>query len=538
MTLKIKNKIQLKKPLPVILWVLAINFFVHRFELLNQYCVYPDVWPHFIIYGLKDKTLFAQDVIMQSIRANINISEAIFPVNKLFLPGALFFSSYFNLNAILTLHSIIYSLVFAVFIYYIGCIWFQNGKAQLFSLSIMLYSLTMDTFFGGGIRGIGMLISAGILLAMLKEQWIMVCILMPATYFFYLPLLPFICCCAFINIFVEIKAGKPFYKEKMSTFFLIAGIMGIILANNNRVLFTNLPEVFVWKSKIGQADHNPIFLFIMNYLLNAHEHSRLYGPITLFIIAGVVGLFIAKKLCYKDILFAEKQFFYAMVLSFLFCNFIDVGAASRQLIFTVPVIISVIFCRYLLTKQVGAFILQYFCVFFLVINLVRPDITNDLVNEKSNKLLYERISGLDRNVLILSHPQYALPISFFTKRTVFNNWRLLRSGCIRPFIEKRFFEETKRRMELSLQTLYANSEDAIKQSIRENGITHIMVDTYYYSNNYLGLEAGGDDRFKKHINNILKQKNPQHVFMLEKMAVTHGQEVLPGKYLIEAKSLY
>jgi len=528
----------------IVIFAIALNIYIHRREIFNPYVVEPDIFSNYIIY-LLDNSLFNNDLLSQYIRYNFPFSSN--PIILIcIIPSIYFFSRLFYLTNIFPLSQIIVvvlmicSVIATVFIYKIGSM-FKEGRFAFYLVTLFLiYSSTMDSFSGGLPRGIGFILTCALYYYLCKEYIWKIALCMSLTIFFYPNILPMSVFAFILTIYKRVL--KKNYKPKdilysIIIFTFISWIVYLFFHLFENPLYEYLKNYMGWKFllKIGPTD-NIFKSFILNFVLNVHEHSIMYGYLTLFfLMANCLFLFFKSKK--RLITQGEMIFVWSSVLSFIMILPFHAGIASRQLIFSIPLFLVILFWKQVISKTPWeGKTIAVFTVVILSVFVAFNRYSNVLHDFTPKKKSYDYLSLLPKDILIAGHPTDLEYIPFFSKRSVFFNNYVQENPWLFNEETNKIFEERKREL---LHTMYYSSKlEGIIDFVIGNHITHLNVNEYYYSPQYLLSPVKWYEREKEEILNFISaQKDNGDEFVVLEVARRYGQYMGSGIYILDCRDI-
>ena len=518
----------------VVLSAFLFNLYVHRRELLNFYVVYPDV--SYFLYGLFDSSISDNSNFMQ-IRAgtfltfpSLTLAHMLWIINNL--------SKLIPLPLIATSLSIIYSLVSTIIVFKIGSKISSRGQAFILTILFLAYTSTMDTFFGGQCRGVGLIITCLVYYFLLKDRWkiseIVLCLSLTVIY--YSAILPMIGLAVILSFFNRIDR-----KAKIKLVFLISALL---LISSLYIFYNNiLGNLMYWKSNLNiEGDAGKDLLgsiknFLLNFIFNINEHSIIYKYYAFTLLALNILILAVKRKKYA-LEPNEIKFIFAAFLSFLMLMPINAGIASRQLIFSIPLILLVSFWRQLTGSPSGKRMLASAAIIFLAIFFIFNKHAHDLEDLTKYKKAYEYVSLLPQGSLIAGHPESIKFVPFFSKKSIFykRDW-LSKAGFL-------YSQETKHALDLRredlVRALYSSDYSAVGVFLEQYDISQFIIEDYYYSPDYLstGVEWYESPEKDLILNYALKEnRRAGGNFLFLDLAHRYGKYFGNGIYILNREEI-
>lgn len=520
----------------LILFIIGMLFisYVHYREITNPYFIYRDIGKLYFIYALGDAHVLSNDLACQAVRDPIVYQSSI-PVAKPIIPLTIFLTKMFSLARALTIESMIYQIIALFFVFAIGNA--LSGKRMAFSLGILflIYSATMDSFFGGAIRGAGFLLTCILYYCLVLKYNFLCVLLMPLAFLFYPPILPMITIASFLAVIYElIKNKKNIYMFLIFCITLLTLIMLNFYINHE--FMVQLNQCLRWKSVTSVSPiKSKILDFLLNFVLNVPEHQPMYTYFTYsLLLFNVLFLFRRpRKILFEQ---GEKIFIAAAILAFIPLSFLHKGVASRQLIFSLPLVLLVYFWKQIIVtfeKKLHAmlFILLIPALIFISFNKYAVKLA-DFTKEKKTFLF---ISKLPQDTLIAGHPAALDVVPFFTKKEVFFNL----GWCYLFSLPKKYEDVILYKKKEILKVIYATNSEDILNFIKANRITHFLITEYHYSDAYLrGDVSWYNKEFRDEaVATIKNNRNPNKDFILLVMAHRYGRDFGNGTFILDAQEI-
>jgi hypothetical protein len=521
------------KTLFVLIFAFATNILIHLKELLNPYVFYPDIEFNYVLYGLADSTVLTKDLFMSTIRQHPLFLLASGPLPRPFIPVQALLCRYISMTSILVWQSIVYGSIACLITYKIGVKYSDSKKALWLAGLFMLYSATMDTFYGGGVRAIGYIIVLSAYYCLLKNKNKALLWLIPVTYIFYIPLLPYILLLTGATVFLwsNSEERKPLRVRLAAMWACVA--VGFIIVDWRVVLVVQ--NSYKWKTILG-GESTGFYLF-ENYVMNMHEHSAVYAPCSYFLFFATVFLAMArwgqKVLTQTDAAFALPA-----LVAFLGLILVNAGIAARQFVFIIPFLLLLSFWRAALLYGTKAkWLLGLPLAMLLFVFVFHYDATHDLEDFSKESIIIEELKNLPVDSLVAAHPLSADLIPLFTRQSAYvchfwNNW----AWSFQNFSAE-FAPELQKRTERLLSVLYATSLADVQDFVEQEGVTHFLIEEHYYSSGYLTSPPSWDQKYKERILSKVPNLNIVTPFVLQELALSQGRAVGPGVYIVESEQI-
>ena len=527
---------KIKPLLIVIIFSVIFVLYVHHKGLINPYFIYGDICSLYFIHGFADETALANDLYIQAVR-DPQVFRSSIPLVKPLLPATIFLVNTFSLPLALTLKSIFYQIITVLVVFKIGKALIDDRAALILAIFFLIYSSTMDSFFGGAIRGLGFLVTCIIYYCLIKGFILATILLIPLTFILYPPILPMVVMASFFAVFSKTVQDKDSKYKFIITFVLTLLVILVINLYVNQRFIASMQSFMLWKEHMNRFPvNNDMVQFLFNYILNLPEHQKMYAYLTFgLIILNILFLF-AKRYPYQ-LMQGEKKFILAAFLAFVVVFFIHRGIASRQLIFSLPLFLLIFFWKRLIIKfQKRKMIMVCIIAFLISIFVVFNKYAVELKDLNLYKNAFSYFSQLPKETLIAGHPSFSNFITFFTKRAVF--FTALWQGAVFALPEryKKIFDERENEL---LEVLYTSKDTDVFNFIKKNKITHFFIMDHYYSKEYLtgDLNWPENEIRDKVINFINNKDDAKYKFVLLDMAHNYGYYFGNGIYILDCQEI-
>ncbi len=475
--MKIKRKFIYLAILVAIL--LYANCFTTSFKFSLIYSPYNDAGELYSVQSIFDNTLFKNDPVLTVIKNHMNVVSKI----REFAHNAIYYllMHFFSFPLAIKIVSIIFAILCTLLVYKIGACLYSKDYAYLLSSLFLFYFLSMDTFYSGQDRCFGIFTFLVFLLFLVKEKFYFLPFFLPLVIFIYQPLL---------YVFTTVCLLIPFlYRKniKLSWYILFLAIsilIGLLFIFNDKLLntiITNIPLLRSYKYYCGNNIVNPLnpWHFLLYFVLNLNEHSRLYVYFTYFFIAVSLIIVILKRKKAFSLPKAIWLIFLGSFFSFLIIYPANPILASRQLVFSLPLFlvffVSTNISGIIIKSKIKSAILLSFLISVFV--LLHP-IFGEVHDYKEYKPVYGYIESLPKDVFIAGYPGSLVmdKIPFFSKRTVFfsdymDDLLYLTYGA----------EGFRERRQNLISALYADSIEEVKFFITKYKIDYLIIETSYYN---------------------------------------------------------
>lgn len=535
----------------IVVFATVINLYIHRREIVNPYVVEPDITSNYIMY-CKDSALFSNDMFCQYVKRTFpfgplsgkTAKNLLLSISLIYyFLGAWFFAALawaLSLPQFLAFISILYSIIAAVFVFKIGGLFCKKPLNSFYlAFFYLIYSATMDSFFGGLPRGLGFILICAVYYYLCKGQLrnIFLCIFL--SILFDLHILPVVVLAFILSVYK--KYFKKDYKIKeilyySAVFTLVAFIIYLSGIASKGPFHTYLKSHMEWKWYLKDSFRENAFInFISNFILNIQEHSIMYKYSTLFLLcANCFLLFFKPK--YRLLTQGEIIFVYSSILSFIITLPFSLGIASRQFIFPLPLFIIILFWKqiiYKLGREHKAIALLAFVAAFIFV--VFNKYSNELANFSHKKKYFEYISSLPKDALIAGHPDDIVYVPFFCKRPVFYDPLWAR---IDNFFDDEMKGVIKTRKSRLLEALYRPGLDKAIDFLAKNNITHLVISENYYSRDYFLRAKDWTEVAKMEISDLPPcPKNNSYEFAVLAAARKYGKSIAKGIYILNCKDI-
>lgn len=538
-------KLRKIKPILIVIAIgFALNLYVHRKELVNSYIVYGDIAFHYIFNYLLDNSLFPRDIFLQTLIES-KFSWDLIPLATPLLPISLVLIKIFSLSKALALHSIFYSIIASLFVFKIGRFLKNDREALKLVLIFLIYTITMDSFCGGCVRGIGFILTSAIYYCLYREYKWQTIILIPLTFVFYPPILPMVLIASCLGVYnKKNKYIRGRFRIIAYTFLFIISIVVLLKAfyHFNQVIMPFLQDIMQWKTdNFLEVSKNTIMplpvRFVLDYIFNFDEHTPVFSYFTIAMITAIVAVLFKRRKA-LHLMLADKKFILAAFLAFIILLPLHGAIASRQLIFSLPLFLAIIFWRVVGIRffQMKRKLLVGLLLVGLLIGFYNFE--NGLLHLGRFKSCFKYISAQPKDILVAAHPLAADFIPFFTKRSVFYSYFW---DDQKGFLSNEIRKVLQTRRERLLKALYTSSESELLSFINQYRITHFVIVDHYYSEDYLNnfdYFQGGDKKLSEEISKIVNvAKNKQPRFLLLDMGRSHGRDFGKGIYVLDCQKI-
>lgn len=519
-----------------VLMATAISIYIHYERIIDPYFMGSiDSHALYFIYGFVDKTILTNDLLVQTIVQDPYVYLSSIPLIKPLFSITIFLVKLFSLPLALTMHSIAYQIVTAIFVFKIGKALIDCRSAFTLMVIFLIYTSSMDSFYGGMVRGLGFLITSILYYCMIKEYALQTILLIPITFICYPPILPGVVIASFFSVSRSIIKYK---KERFMLFLLVVITIALLFVNfyANQRFIKSLGELMPYKRfelSFYSFGKGPLLNFLNNYILNIREHRDSYAYLTFVLLSGVLISMLKKEM--PSILSGEKIFIISSLFSFAILFFVNKGIASRQLIFSFPLFL-IIYCwkifistfkKYPRLKLVILVVIISVFVIFkrCVVGLESRDVSY-------YKEAFSYISKLPKQALIAGHPVGASLVPYFTKKSVFfiDVWDIevyFLSSDYRKIFNKRKHD--------LLETLYTSEPAVILSFIEKNKITDFLIEDYYYSQEYFNKRLGFEYMEYQNIINTIRINKEK--FILLEMVHKYGHNFSNGIYILPTETI-
>jgi len=478
---------------------ILFNGFVHWEELKNRYAVYPDV--AFLYGGLQNIAdedsyfgLGLKEFYLEHRTQNRFIFFGYLCTYGLkWLIGLLL--KFFNIRQIAFFLVVFLHLISVVLFFKIGELLRDKKAALLLSGILICYSLSMDSFSAALNRVVGFPLLAFFLYYFLKENY-KACF---PLLFFSLILYPYVFILLCVTLLLEVLVDRDKVKWLLISrkFLLLAGgfILGGVLLGKwfmiaqNHLAGNNIQLNYKYYLKLTEVwSAHPAKNFLFHILLNIQEHTDAYKYITFYLIsANFVFLVLLKEKAFD---FNKKLWIFigGTTLSFfIVLIFFDVLYASRMLLFSVPLFLAISFSLNLvkISMKFGfkfsnlRLMLSLMPFMLFLIAFFKAPLT-DL---KELSPVFDYLRTLPKSTLVAGHPLILDFIPLYSERNI-----LLYANMEEKVLVAKQFKIAKkiRDIEEELFTaLYADSLKEISALVDKYGITHLVIEPFYYSDKYL-----------------------------------------------------
>ncbi len=462
------------------------NFNMSRSFMFDPvYSLYSDAVNFYFLHGIHDTTLLKSDLLVGSIKSNWHIIEC----GNLFLAVQLFLMNFFSLAIVIKIVSILLCFVFSILIYRIGNHLYSNIQAIFLMWMLLVYFLTMDSFYGGQGRGFGVCILCLFLLLLVKKKFFLLPILLPFVFLFYPSIIPMLfVMCLLVPVFFKDAFKTPRAFGQYLSMLVISMMLTVQFILSSYFMQHVLTNIRVFQSykfaQVGTMSGNlNIFQIALYYILNIKEHSLLYTYSTIFMMIVCAGMVLRNL---KSVLLVPRVFWLmllASILAFMIVYPINPTVASRQTVFTIPLFAVVFFAVNIfgMFRNNHKYLLMVLIPFLITFIVLHPKY-NDIRNFREFKQAYINMSSLPKDVLIAGYPKSRLirTIPFFSRRAVFyvDKYRDILLGFYT-------LEELERRRQELIEALYADSLEKVKVFVRKHKITYFVIEDYLYDNHFI-----------------------------------------------------
>jgi len=312
------------------------NCFTRSFRFNLIYSPYNDAGELYSVQNIFDNTLFRNDPVLTALKNHANIISR----TREHAHNAIYYLllHFFSFPLAIKIVAIIFAILCTILVYKIGACLYSKDYAYLLSSLFLFYFLSMDTFYSGQDRCFGIFTLLVFLLFIIKEKFVLLPFFLPLVIFIYHPLLyVFTTVCLLIPFLYR----KNIRLRRYILFLVINILISLIFIFNDKLLntiITNIPLLRSYKYYCGNNIVNPAnpLHFLLYFVLNLNEHSRLYVYFTYFFIAISLLIVIFKG---KRAFFLPKAIwliFLGSFFSFLIIYPVNPILASRQLVLSLP----------------------------------------------------------------------------------------------------------------------------------------------------------------------------------------------------------
>jgi len=202
---------------------------------------------------------------------------------------------------------------------------------------------------------------------------------------------------------------------------------------------------------------------------------------------------------------------------------------SRYTKYTIPLAVILLLAYNFPTISVKSLrkLSLFISFLFIIVSLIIGYLSMKDINKEKIEL-YQFLSSLPSNVLIVAHPYLANDIPLFSKRSVLINEELS-IACY-----KNYYKEVKKRLYDTFKIIYAKNLNEIVSIIKKYKITHIVLSSKYFDPSYLNKERLYWEPFNEFVKKLTKErfflfadKNaPWVVFLNNKYWVVETKKIL------------
>ena len=478
-----------------------VSVLVNFKTIINPYYIYGDISFYAIFHRLcSAQPLFTNDLFLSAFDMKQVLSRVDIPIVKWLLPVTILLMKVMSLSHVLVVQSIIFCVIASVLMYLIGASMGSKKEALLLVVLFLIYTGSMDSFYGGAARGSGMAITCAVFYCLHGKFTYAIIMLIPVAWLSYPPILPLVA--TFAGYSIIHRGGK--IRDKM----VLIGLTGLMLCFFAVMLFQvekqvlwKLSSLMEWKNRAGIFDLRNNLL--LAYILNIDEHSTLYVIFTGIMIGAILVSVLRAR---RNSGFVGREFILISAGVFMAVFFVKKEVASRQVVFSIPVFLTIAFWRILLSFKSG--VVRYgACMIFALLFLLVPPNDGDIDFSRYRELFTD-LSHTPSDLLIAGPLKSLDFVPFFTRQSVFFApfWEEAKH-CV-PSMQT----ELKNRKQELEKILYSKNEQEIVRFAGRNHITHFIVDDYLYA----GYNSNGG-----------------RPFALQELAHRHGTAYGNGLYLID-----
>lgn len=511
----------------------VISIYINYERIIDPYFMGSiDSHSLYFIYGFADKTILTNDIFVQAFIHDPLVYLSSIPIIKPLFFMTIFLVRVFSLPLSLTMHSVVYQIISAIFVFKIGKTLIDHSSAFILMGIFLIYTSSMDSFYGGMVRGSGFLIISILYYCMIKEYALQTILLIPITFICYPPILPGIIITSFLFTVRSIAIEK---KEKFMFFLLVVTIVILAIINfyANQRLIVSMNEFMQQKRfmlNMYSSGKYPVLDLLSNYILNIPDHRSSYVYFIFVLLFSVLTSLLRKE---KPLmLLGEKIFIISSFLSFTTLFFMNKELASRQLIFSLPLFL-IIYCWKIFIDTFKKHPRLKFIILVVIISIFvifkKYIVGLESRNRSYYKKVFSCISKLPAQALIAGHPVGASLVPYFTKKSVFfidvwdTEFFLFSSDY------KKIFKKRKHDL---LEALYTSEPTVIVSFIEKNKITHFLIEDYYYSRKYFTEDLPFDEKEYQDIANTIRANNKTQLLL--SMAHKYGVNFGKGIYILSA----
>jgi hypothetical protein len=434
----------------------------------------------YFFHGLHDPVLFASDPMVAALRTQ---GRLLCPTG-LFILLYVFFMNFFPLWFIAKLFSISIAFATTLVIYRTGLFLRSRELAFLYSFIFLIYFLTTGSFYGGHMRTFGCFIFTIFVFYYLKGSFAAFPFLIILGVLFYPALFPLFFIATLFFIFFYKKSWRN--KKEAFTYLLRLGsacAISVALVKNSFAINLYRENLAVSQAyKLTQSLYGTkpgtFFYLLTHGIFNCNEHGKLYGYVTIFLLASCLALLFLNK---KGNRAFPKRLLLLLAsgfLAFLILVPFDFVSASRQLVFIVPLILVTFVSVHMDMLLSGKKWKLVFITSALAIFLIFSRPMGPLINFGIYAPIYKILSVMPTDSLIAGHPESQLiaSIPFFAKRPVFYSDKL--EVYKKIFYGNACLADKKRKKMLLLY--FSPKTYVFKTTLLENRINYIILEEKYF----------------------------------------------------------
>jgi len=476
-----------------------------------------DVRAFFFMHKANDHELFQNDLLTAYVE-NPASTRATQPVMWLFI----FLSKFFDLimiSKILPFIILIFTLLYA---YKFGKLLKNKTTGFILGILFSIHVWTMLLLDGATPRSFAFLLLFAFMYYFIKKDYIKSCITLVLSAWIY-PLIFVIGVLTYCISFINFRAKKlELTKEKIIP-IILAVVIGLLLMPSTLWNIENLGETYTLTEIVQMPEYYakgrlPVFRGdIPFYESGIKEIARTFTnsynlsmPI-IYLATPLLTLFILFLILRRKAALRLPKELWSMVLASILLHIlawiflIKLYLPSRYIQTT-----AIVFLLAVVSKNMDYYIskikkhkhkIMTLAVIVIVLFVWYVPFIKDNLTLCENQDLYDFISTLPKDAVIAGHPKTMDCIPLYSKRIAF-----IMSELNLP-INKDYYEEVKQRNYDLFTAYYASNLVQIKKFCKENHVSHIVVDKYHFSDQYLNRSTLYHPPFNEHIKAITQNRN-------------------------------
>lgn len=498
----------------------------HRDELSDKYSVYDDAGMYYLLRAQVEPGSMEKDLVVRAFGSGaLSGIGGVRLLSGFLLPVEKAAAKALGLREMLLSKAILLQTVTGVAAVALGRSLGFGGWAWGFLALFMAYFSSMNVFFGGLHREYAPLLCLALYYCAEKGLLAGALAVSAGFYAFYGASFPFSCCVGMLMLAAGADAKSRRYGWLLLAVF---AAVPFILRSFKPEIIDGIGVAFAWKGSLNVDGFFPPEI----YLFNANDHGVLYRWLTWGLAAASGAALILYRAAGRSIPRGDRIFFGAMALSFAWAWALDPGFSSRQVVYSLPLLLALFPFRYLAAAAPGRMRTVALRGMTALPLLAFFPAESGLGNVAHvSPVTMRAVAALPRESLVFTHPETARQLGFFTGRSPYSNERWETALC--GLIQSPLCEEARDRFRENFEIYYSVSPGAVAGFAAASGVTHFLAEEEFYLPDYLECRIGHRYRFCGRS----AQARAAGGSALLDLAREQGVKLGPGAWLLEAGRL-